>query len=179
MIRSWAPSLAEAGKGVPGSYFYISMPPPCYGSNIYMQDLSHSAGSAGGRIQPKAYTLDPMKRPNTLSRQCGEPSHTWAHMQLIRNARPQSSQITEPLWTDPWVKRNGICVYELISTFKKKKKVSVGNDLLNFPSESLHVRKKPPPPPPVRVHDNQACIQASEMRLTACFLKIKSKHVNG
>ena len=36
IIRSWAPSLAEARKGVPGSYFYISILPPCYGSNIYI-----------------------------------------------------------------------------------------------------------------------------------------------
>ena len=32
---------------------------------------------------------------------------------------PQSSQLTEPLWTDPNL-RSGISVHNLISTFKKK-----------------------------------------------------------
>ena len=37
------------------------------------------------------------------------------------NARPQSSQLADPLWNDPGVK-SGIAVRELISTKKTKKK---------------------------------------------------------
>ena len=40
---------------------------------------------------------------------------------LSANIRPHSSQLTEPLWTDPGLK-NKISVRELISTLKKKKK---------------------------------------------------------
>ena len=37
------------------------------------------------------------------------------------NTRPQSSQLAEPLWTDPSLK-SGIGVRELISTQKKKRR---------------------------------------------------------
>ena len=40
-------------------------------------------------------------------------------MNLSGNIRPQSSQLAEPLWTDPGIK-SGISVCEL--HFKKKKK---------------------------------------------------------
>ena len=39
---------------------------------------------------------------------------------LSENTRPQPSQLTELLWTDPGLK-SGIRVRELISTLKKKK----------------------------------------------------------
>ena len=42
------------------------------------------------------------------------------------NARPQSSELAEPLWIDPDLKK-GKGVHELISTVKKKKK-SAGGD---------------------------------------------------
>ena len=44
-----------------------------------------------------------------------------AQTQLIKNIQPQSSQLTEPLWTDPGPK-SGISVRKRISTLKKKKK---------------------------------------------------------
>ena len=44
------------------------------------------------------------------------------------NTRPQSSQLAEPLRTDPGVK-SGISVRDLISTFKKK---AAGKELSNF-----------------------------------------------
>ena len=40
----------------------------------------------------------------------------------------QSSQLAEPLWTDPGLK-SGISVHDLISSLKKK--VQKGNELLN------------------------------------------------
>ena len=41
---------------------------------------------------------------------------------LSGNIRPQSSQLAEPLWTDHGI-NSGICVFDLISTKKKKKSV--------------------------------------------------------
>ena len=43
-----------------------------------------------------------------------------AHTQLVENARPQSSRLAEPLWTDAGLK-SGIGVRELVSTQKKTK----------------------------------------------------------
>ena len=41
--------------------------------------------------------------------------------ELYGNAVPQSSQLTEPLWTDPGLK-NGMSMYELMSSKRKEKK---------------------------------------------------------
>ena len=61
------------------------------------------------------------------------------------NARPQSSQLAEPLWTDPGIK-SGISVRELISTLKKKRKQAQSvSEWLNILPKSLQVRKKPRP----------------------------------
>ena len=57
----------------------------------------------------------------------------------------QSSQLAEPLWTDPGLK-HGISVREPISTKKKRKKAQAGNEFLNILPKSFHVRKKPLPP---------------------------------
>ena len=58
---------------------------------------------------------------------------------LSRNARPQSSQIAESLWTD-YGRKSGRGGCELISTLKK---VQAGNDLSNLPLKPSHVRNKP------------------------------------
>ena len=61
-----------------------------------------------------------------LSRHSGENlSGNELTRNLSGNLRPQSSQLAEPLWTDPSLK-NGISVRELISTSKKKKKAQAG-----------------------------------------------------
>ena len=44
-----------------------------------------------------------------------------AHTELVRNIQPQSSQLAEPLLTDPDIK-SGISVCKLIFCLKKKKK---------------------------------------------------------
>ena len=64
---------------------------------------------------------------------------------LSGHIQPQSSQLTEPLWTDPGIK-SGISVHELISTSKKKKKAQAGNEQSNIVPKSLQVRKKSPAP---------------------------------
>ena len=61
--------------------------------------------------------------------------------------RPQSSQLAEPLWTDPGLK-SGISVHDLISTLKKKNRRREMN-CCTFFQKSSHARKKPSPPPPL------------------------------
>ena len=55
------------------------------------------------------------------------------------NTRPQSSQLAEPLWTDPGL-RSGISVRNLISILKKK--VQAGNAMSNIFPKSSHARNK-------------------------------------
>ena len=55
------------------------------------------------------------------------------------NTRPQSSQLVEPLWSDPGVK-SGIIVPELISTLKKKK--SAGGECIAEPSAKMLAERK-------------------------------------
>ena len=62
---------------------------------------------------------------------CNSSGSTW----------PLSSQLAEPLWTDPSLK-SGIGVHELISTLKAK----AGIDSSNLPPKYSHERKIPPPP---------------------------------
>ena len=61
------------------------------------------------------------------------------------NTQPQSSQLADPLWTDPGL-MSGISVRDLTSLKKKKekKKAQAGNELLNILPKSSHARKKPP-----------------------------------
>ena len=58
------------------------------------------------------------------------------------NARPQSSQLTEPLWTDPGLKSK-ISVCDLISTSKKKK--ITGREWIVEHSPKIFTREKKPP----------------------------------
>ena len=70
-----------------------------------------------------------------------------------RDTRSQSSQLAEPLWTNPGVK-SGISVRKLIFTLKKqkrkeeeRKKAQVWNELWNILQNSSLARKKPAAPP--------------------------------
>ena len=61
----------------------------------------------------------------------------------------QSSQLADPLWTDPGLK-SVINVRDLMSTYKKKKKKKTqeGNEWSNIlPKLSLRGKKTPPPLP--------------------------------
>ena len=76
------------------------------------------------QVTPKhAYTFDPTKSKwadsATVQAQCGNPSgNELSHATWSGNIRPQSSQLTEPLWTDPGIK-SGISVRELNSSVLK------------------------------------------------------------
>ena len=59
------------------------------------------------------------------------------------NTPSQSSELAEPLWTNPGEK-SGTSVCRLISTLKKKKKVQAANKLSNILKKSSHAKKKLP-----------------------------------
>ena len=65
---------------------------------------------------------------------------------LSGNIRRQSSQLAEPLWTDPDIKSR-ISACELVSTSKKKKKKEqAGSNWSYSLPKSLQTKKKQPPP---------------------------------
>ena len=62
------------------------------------------------------------------------------------NIQPQSPQLAEPLWTDPFID-SGISMCKLVSTSKKKKKkVQAGNEWSNILPKFSLARKHPPSP---------------------------------
>ena len=107
----------------------------------HVKDHSHS----GGRLHLNAHTpltqqswsgLTKLYRHSVEIHQGNELTHNSS-----RNARPQSSQLAEPLWTDSWLERMELV---LMSPFKEKKKKSqAGNDSVNHPALCWHANKKP------------------------------------
>ena len=88
----------------------------------HVQDPGHSAKSAGGRLHLNTHTaLTERSRRGLTMPLSGHSVGSELTRNLSGNIRPQSSQLAEPLWTDPGLK-NGISVRDLISTLKKKKK---------------------------------------------------------
>ena len=101
---------------------YLVSIPSLSNHQCQIKDLEYSAKSAGGRLHPNLHTpLTQWSRKGWLWR-C--PGIVW---ELIWNSSQvtyqedfgQSSQLAEPLWTNPGIK-SGISVCELISTLKKK-----------------------------------------------------------
>ena len=77
------------------------------------------------QVRPKnAYTLDPTKSAYADYAVVQALSRNLSGNELTRNfsgnIRPQSSQLADPLWTDPGI-TSGISVRELISTENKEK----------------------------------------------------------
>ena len=79
-----------------------------------------------------------------MQAQCGNLSGNELTRNLTGNTRPQSSQLAEPLWTDPGLK-SGISVRDLLSTSKKKKKAHAGNEWSNILPKFSLAREKPQP----------------------------------
>ena len=99
-----------------------------------------------------AYTLDPSKSEwadyAAVQAECGNLSGYELTRNTSGNTRSQSSQLAEPLWTDPGLKIR-ISLHELISTLylkKKKLKVQAENEWLNIFPKSRTQGKNPPPP---------------------------------
>ena len=84
--------------------------------------LSHGLDDPHGRkVTPKhAYTFDPTKSDRAeyaaVQALCGNLSGNELTRNSSGNNRSQSSQLAQPLWTDPGV-NSGIGERELISTF--------------------------------------------------------------
>ena len=80
----------------------------------------NSIKSCRWQVTPKhTYTLDPSKQEwadyATVQAESGNLSENELTCNSSGNTRLQSSQLTEPLWTDPGLK-SGISLRELIST---------------------------------------------------------------
>ena len=88
----------------------------------HVKDPGHPAKSAGGRLHLNTRIFGPMKSEwadyAAVQALCGNLSGNELTRNLSGNTRPQSSQLTEPLWTDPGLK-SGNSVRELISTLQK------------------------------------------------------------
>ena len=91
------------------------------------------------QVTPKhAYTLDPAKSEYCCPDMLREPFiRKRAHTQLV-------GRLSATVVSAPGVKR-GMCVRELISTWKKKN--PQGKEWSNSLPKSSQARKKPPPPP--------------------------------
>ena len=83
----------------------------------HVKDPNHSAKSVGGRSEWADYAA--------VQVECGNLSRNELTRNLSGNTWPQSSQLAEPLWTDPGLK-SGISVQELISTLNTKQKRAGG-----------------------------------------------------
>ena len=113
----------------------------------HVKDPGHSAKSAGGRLHLNTHTPQTHRSRSALTfplsrHSVGIHQETSSHATL-QGTLGQSSQLAEPLWTDPGLKSD-ISFHELISTFKKKK-MQAGNKMSNILPKSSHARKKPPP----------------------------------
>ena len=88
----------------------------------HLKEPDHSAKSAGGRLRLNTHILDPTTSEwadyTAVQAQCGNLSGNGLTCNSSGNTRSQSSQLDEPLWTDPGLKSR-ISVHELISTLKK------------------------------------------------------------
>ena len=118
----------------------------------HVKDPGHSAKSARGRLHLNTHTpLTQRSRSGLtmpLSRHSVGIYPETSTRDLSGNIWPQSSQLAEPLWTNPEL-GSGISVRELISTSnkKQKKKRRQKNEWSNILPKSSQGSKKPPPPP--------------------------------
>ena len=89
-------------------------------------------------MTPKhTYILDPSKSEwadyAAVQAECGNLSGNELTQNSSGNTQSQSSQLAEPLWTDPGLK-SGIGLHKLISSFKKKK--------VKHYSKTLHTQRE-------------------------------------
>ena len=127
-LRVWIPAEGAREIFSPGSTlcadsYSVSVPTPVL-PQWHVKDPGHSARSADGRFHLNTHTpLTQQSRSGLtmpLSRHCvGTLSGNKFTHNSSGNTRSQSSQLAEPLWTNPGVK-SGISVRKLISTEKEK-----------------------------------------------------------
>ena len=136
-LRVRIPAGAAGEFSSPESTFYADLFVVCSTPVLpqwHVKDPGHSAKSADGRLHLNTHTpLSPQSQSELAVPLSRHSVGTYPETSLSGNFRPQSSQFTEPLWTDPGIKSR-ISVRELISTSKKeekkkkKKKVQAGNE---------------------------------------------------
>ena len=82
----------------------------------HVKDPSHSAKSAGGRLQLITHTTMTKRSRCGLTMLSRYSVRTCQGKKLTRNSsgnvRPQSSQLTVPLWTDPWPSERSWCTLQ-------------------------------------------------------------------
>ena len=81
--------------------------------------------------------------------ECGNLSGNELTRNSSGNTRLQSSQLADPLWTDPGLKSGISARANLHTHTHTKKKAQAGNEWLNILSNYFQARKMPPPPPPL------------------------------
>ena len=106
----------------------------------HVKDPGHSTKHADDRLHLNMHTpliQQSRSRLTTLSRHsvgiCQENDLTGNSSE---NMRPLSSQLAEPLWTDPGLKNRNWCARADLH-LKKEKKVQAGNESSDFPKNSL------------------------------------------
>ena len=133
-ILAWKFSFSPLGRFMLMKYF----------SSV--KDPGHSIQKwAGGRLHLNTHTPVTQRSRSGLTMPLSRHSvGTYQGNELTRNSsgntRSQSSQLAEPLWTDPGLK-SGISVHELISTLKKKRRRGMNCQI--FSQKYSHARRKP------------------------------------
>ena len=105
--------------------YSVSVPPPCYDSGTQKIPVILP------KVQVAGYTLEPTKSEwadyAAVQAQCWNLFVNGLTRSLLGIIRPQSSQLSEPLWSDPGIK-SGISVRKLMSTSKQlQQKAQAGN----------------------------------------------------
>ena len=107
--------------------------------------------------------------------ECGNLSGNELTRNSSGNARSQSSQLAEPLWTDPYLK-SGITLRELISTSKKEEeKKSAGGEWIieHFPQILAREEKATWNVLLLTLtHSNQAPFHAGKKRRPGCIIQM-------
>ena len=90
----------------------------------HVKDPEHSAKRARGRLRLNMYTPLTQRSRSGLTIGSRHGVGTYPGNELTHkssgNARSQSAQLAEPLWTDPGRRKGGNGACELISTLKEK-----------------------------------------------------------
>ena len=111
----------------------------------HVKDPGHSAKSAGDRLHLNTHTPLTQQSQSGLTMLSKHSVGAYQGNKLTSNSsgntQPQSSQLTEPLWTDPGLK-SGIGVHKLIST-EKHKMCRWGMNYHTFPPDPCKRGKKP------------------------------------
>ena len=119
--------------------FHLALP------QWHAKDPGHSAKNAGGRLHLKMHTsLTQRSRSGLSKHRVGAYQGNELTRNSSGNTRPQSSQLAEPLWTDPGVK-SGISVREPISISKKKKKKGADRECTAKLFKKIPAAMKKPP----------------------------------